>query len=404
MAKGTIKKRTLNSTKNGRPEVRYVIRYDVGLRWDEEKEQYRRVQKEETLQPPPQGNARKHAEKVLAERLSQIHGGEYIEPSSMLFREFLDRWVENYARGHVKEGTLEDYGGYFRNHLLPFFGDKSLAKINVEDVQGFKAAKLADGYAPQTVKHLLRLLRQILQHASEWGYIRHNPAKKVKDPRLLRREMDCLNPEEVRLFLGKASARWYSFFLTAITTGLRLGELLAMKWGNLEWSSGRYFVRETLSRARYEYAGGFTAPKTEGSAQSVDLSPACLAALEEHRKRQAEEKLKAGEGYENEDLVFATRKGTPWDAHNVVNRQFLPALEDSGLRRIRFHDLRHTTASLLINQGVSPKVIQRQLRHASIDTTFDRYGHLFPETHQEAAEKLDAAIFGLQGEESKVVG
>jgi hypothetical protein len=111
-----------------------------------------------------------------------------------------------------------------------------------------------------------------------------------------------------------------------------------------------------------------------------------------------------GKDYEDMDLIFATPKGTSWNAHNVVNRQFQPTLEAAGLRRVRFHDLRHTTASLLINQGVSPKVIQRQLRHASIDTTFDRYGHLFPETHQEAAQKhqeaaqkLDEAIFGRQG-------
>ena len=156
----------------------------------------------------------------------------------------------------------------------------------MEDVQAFKAAKLADGYKPQTVKHLLRLLRQMLSHAVDWDYIRGNPAGKVSDPRIPRGEMDFLAPEEVRVFLSAVPATWYAFFLTAITTGLRAGELLAMRWGNLDWNRSRYFVKETLSRPRYDYAGGFTEPKTEGSAQSVDLTPLCLEALREHRSNR----------------------------------------------------------------------------------------------------------------------
>jgi integrase len=374
-----------------KPSGRYYIKYDIGVVWDEERERHRRKQKEEVVSEP---NTRKHAEKLLTKRLGEIDRGEFIEPSNMLFRDFAKKWLETYAKGQVKPGTAEDYKGYMANHLNPAFGEKPVSRITVEDVQRFRAKKLAEEYAPQTVKHLLRLLRQMLNHAVDWGYVSVNPATKVKDPRVSRGEMDFLRPEEARKFLSAAPVRWYPFFLTAISTGLRLGELLAMKWGNLDWASERYFVRETLSRARYAYEGGFTSPKTEGSAQSVDLTAACLDALRDHHQRQAEEKLKVGEDYGDLDLVFATPKGTPLDQKNIVHRQFYSALESAGLRRIRFHDLRHTCASLLINQGISPKYIQRQLRHASIDTTFDRYGHLFPETNQEATQKLDAILVG----------
>jgi len=389
--RGHIAKRTRQSKKDGKPFEQYFVVYDLGLKWDEKKEQYVRRQKWEKVPPP---NTRNHAEKLLAERLAQLHRGEFVEPSRMLFSEFTGKWLEKYAQGQVKPGTVEDYKGYFANHLLPAFGNKPISQITVEDVQGFKAAKLAEGYSPQTVKHLLRVLRQMLNHAVDWGYIRQNPAKKVKDPRVPKREMDFLTAEEAGQFLGKVPAKWYPFFLTAITTGLRLGELLAMKWGNLDWNSGRYFVRENLSRARGDYQGGFSSTKTEGSTQPVDLTPACLETLEEHHRRQAEEKLKAGSEYEDLDLIFATSKGTPLDQKNIVHRQFHATLEAAGLRRIRFHDLRHTCATLLINQGISPKYIQRQLRHTSIETTFDRYGHLFPETNQEATRKLDAALLG----------
>jgi integrase len=324
--------------------------------------------------------------------LDEVHRGEFVEPSQILFRQFADRWVKNYAKGQVRPGTLADYLSLFKNHLFPYFGDTPLAEITVENVQGFKSAKLVSGLSPQTVKHLLRLLRQMLGHAVEWELLRTNPAKAVRNPKVPKADMDVLPPTEAQAFLQATPPKWQPMFYTAISTGLRLGELLAMKWENLDEQRRRYFVRETLARARGDYEGGFAPPKTEGSSKSVDLTPTCLSLLEEHQKRQAAEKLAGGPNYEDNGLIFATALGRPLDQKNVVHRQFHSALETAGLKRLRFHDLRHTCASLLINKGVSPKYIQRQLRHDSIQTTFDRYGHLFPETHEKAARLMDAAL------------
>ena len=367
--RGSIVKRPGKSNGNSKPVEQYHIVYDLGPRWDEAKGRQRRQQKWEKVPAP---NTLKHAQKLLAKRLNEVHRGEFVEPSQILFRQFADRWVNNYAKGQVRPGTLADYLSLFKNHLFPYFGDRPLADITVENVQGFKSAKLAAGLSQQTVKHLLRLLRQMLGHAVEWELLRTNPAKAVRNPRVPKADMDVLPPAEAQAFL----------------------QATPPKWENLERQSRRYFVRETLARARGDYPGGFAAPKTEGSARSVDLTPTCLSLLEEHQKRQAAEKLAAGAAYEDNGLIFATALGRPLDQKNVVHRQFHSALETAGLRRIRFHDLRHTCASLLINKGVSPKYIQRQLRHDSIQTTFDRYGHLFPETHEEAARLLDAALSG----------
>ena len=164
----------------------------------------------------------------------------------------------------------------------------------------------------------------------------------------------------------------------------------------LDWNGGRYFVKENLTRKTQTHPKGFAQPKTKEAAQHVDLTPSCLDALPTHRKRQAEDRLKAGEEYRDMDLVFATAKGMPLDHWNVVKRVFEPTLKAAGLRRMRFHDLRHTCASLLIAQGESPKYIQKQLRHASIDITFDTYGHLFPESNREAARRTDETLFGSQ--------
>jgi len=390
--RGSIQKRTITSRKDGKPVEQYYLVYDVGLKWNEMTGQHTRRQKWEKVPPP---NTRKHAEKLLAERLSQVHKGEYLEPKKITFREFKDIWLEKYAKGQVRASSLAWYLCLFRNHIIPAIGEVELAHIGVEDIQGLKAQKTGV-LSPQSVKHMVRLIRQMLNHACDWGYIRTNPAQKVKDPRVPKHEMDCLTPAEVRLFLGGVPEKWYALFLTAITTGLRIGELLAMKWDNLDWQRSQYFVRESLTRKTETEEAGFAQTKTEGSAQAVDLTPTCLEALQAHRKRQAEERLKAGESYQDHDLVFATALGTPLNDRNVVNRVFEPTLKAVGLRRICFHELRHTCASLLIAQGENPKYIQKQMRHASIQITFDRYGHLFPDTNREAVRRLDETLFGSQ--------
>jgi integrase len=349
--------------KDGRPYEQYYVVYDVGFKWDEKKQAQVRNQKWEKVAPP---NTRKHAEKLLAERLSQVHGGEFIEPSKMSYREYKDLWREKYALGQVRPSTMAMYDGLWKKHLLPALGDHSIAKIGVEDIHGLKSAKLAEGLAPQTVKHMLRLLRQMLEHAVDWGYIRTNPGKKVKNPSIPIKEMDFLTADECRLFLEHVPQKWYALFFVAITTGLRQGELIAMKWAHLDEKRQQYFVRESYARKTSRIEAGFSSVKTEGSAQSVDLTPTCLELLKGHRKKQAEEKLRLGDAYQDQGLIFATYKGTPLDHKNVVHRAFEPTLQEAGLRRIRFHDLRHTCASLLIDQGESPKYIQRQMRHTSI--------------------------------------
>ena len=371
----------------------YAIRYEVGKKWDAVNECWQRNQKKEKV---PYPHTKKHAEALLAERLSQLNKGEYLEPAKMTFAEFQSLWMKKYAigEGQIRASTLNLYDGFFRNHLVPAFGTQQLAIIGVEDIQGFKAKKTAAGLSPQTVKHLLRLLRQMLNHAIDWGYLRENPANKVRNPRVPRKEMDFLTTEEIGIFLNHVPAPWFPFFLTAIVSGLRFGELLAMKWENLDWKRGQYFVRETWLRPRGEHPPSISEPKTDTSVAPVDLTPTCLEALASHRTTQLAERLRAGEEYKDMDLIFATPKGTMLDSGNVTKRVYNPALKAAGLRRIRFHDLRHTCASLLISLGESPKYIQKQLRHGSIEMTFDRYAHLFPDTNKETSRRVDSALFG----------
>jgi len=396
--RGHIQKRQL-APKNGKPCHQYHIVYDIGFREDPKTGAHRRRQKWESVPPP---NTRKHAEQLLAERLSQVHGGTFVEPRKVTFGDYSGIWETTYARGNVRPSTLDKYRSIFRTHLVPNFGSDQLSKITVEQIQAYSSEKLAGGLSPQSVRHHLQLLRQMFNHGIDWQYSTSNPALKVPYPKIPRCEMECLSAAEVRLVLEHVPARWLPFIITAVTTGMRMGELLAMKWSHVSWHEGRYFIREIYTRKRETQPAGFAPPKTPGSMQSVDLTPHCMEALKGHRKAQAMEKLAAGASYDDQDLIFATTAGKPLNDRNVVHRVFEPALKSAGLRRVKFHTLRHTAASLLIAQNASAKYVQRQLRHASVRTTFDLYGHLFPEAHSEATQRLDEQLFGPELAESRL--
>lgn len=401
--RGHIVKRNSKRKINGKPEVLYYVVLAFGDK-----------RKWETVPPPQNGvSPLKHAEAYLARRLAEVEGGEYREIKKATFAEFKDIWVDQYADSQVRPSTMATYKGFFKNHLIPAFGEKQLSSITVEDVQAFKAAKLKqpkdlvkkeaqeeeseidETLSAQTVRHLLRLLRQMFTHAVDWGYLRRNPAEKVTNPKVTRKEMSCYTPTEVRALLEHISEEWQAFFLCAISGGFRIGELLAMRWANLDFRSGQYYVKETWQRPRGGVSAYFAEPKTPSSIAPVDLIPEALDALRAHQTRQAAQKLKAGEKkYQDQDLIFATPVGGPLDDAHIVQRGYRPSVKEAGLRQIRFHDLRHTTASLLIEQKESPKYIQKQMRHSSIEITFDRYGHLFPDANKAAAMRLSGTIFG----------
>lgn len=174
-----------------------------------------------------------------------------------------------------------------------------------------------------------------------------------------------------------------------IFTELRRGELFAAKWGNVDWNRGQYFVKENLFRNK------FIEPKSSYSKAPVNLSPMLLEALHRHKAQQNQNKLSLGSEYKDFDLIFCQKNGKPLEPRSVVRLVFNPALTKAGIRRIRFHDLRHTFVTLLIAQGENLKYISRQARHSSIQTTIDRYGHLLPEVNREAGAKLDKTVFGL---------
>jgi len=283
----------------------------------------------------------------------------------------------------VKASTLATYTSRIDGAFKNTFGSMKLSQIGTAEVQHFLAGLKSKGRSSATVRAYLVLLRNMLNHAVAWGHLAHNPAIGIKGPKLPHTEMECLTPEEVRVFLAACDDAHRPLFSTAVMTGMRLGELLALQWDDINWSAGTIRVRRSL------FEGKFVEPKTSRSVRVIGMSDRLAATLLEHKLAVV---------YSPFDLVFPTPDGTPMDPSNLRSRVFADTLARAELRKIRIHDLRHTFASLLINQGENLKYVQAQLGHSSITTTVDRYGHLMPDAHRGANKRLDATLFGAPPE------
>lgn len=330
------------------------------------------------------GRTKAMADKLLTRRMDQINSGEYCEIEPTRFSSFSELWLRNYALPNVKQSTYTVYAHFLKKYINPAIGGKHMHKIGAMDIQSFVSELLTEhGLSEKTCLNVFTQLRSMFKQAKLWGFIRKDPTEGLKRPRVPKKEMDFLTAEELALLLKHSSDQYRLVFTTAAMTGLRQGELLALQWGDINWKTFELVVRRSL------YQGKFVSPKTDGSTRRVSLSPALLEAL----RGQYE----AG-SYSGSDLVFQTPSGTPINSKNMVRREFHPALDRAGVRRVRFHDLRHTFASLLIEQGENVKYVQQQLGHSSAKMTLDQYSHLMPGTRIDAGEKLDKAVFGSQNE------
>lgn len=330
------------------------------------------------------GTRKKDAEAYVTRTQAQVDAGTYRELDKIAFPDFAERWLRDYASVQVKPSTMLNYRSMTYSSLIPYFGNVPLSSIKTADIQRYVAQRLDSGTKPATVQKALVMLKSMLKQAVEWDYLRTNPAQAVKAPKKQHVEMDCLVPEEIPILLAAFAPEWRPLFFTLIFTGMRLGEVLALQWSDLDWNGGTIRVRRTV------WKGKFQDPKTHNSVRTIGMSPRLAAVLQEH-------KLYAP--WSANDLVFCTESGAFIDDANLRNRVFEPALRNAGLRKMRIHDLRHTFASLLINQGENLKYVQNQLGHASITTTVDRYGHLMPDAHIGASKRLDATVFGVESKE-----
>jgi integrase len=344
------------------------------------------------------GRKYKEVEKKLAEARGDAAKGIVYDDENLTVGQYLARWLADSVRGTVRGSTFSRDKYLVTNHISPALGQFRLKNLNALRLQGFYRERLDSGLSGSTVQKIHHVLHKSLAQAVRWNLIPHNPADAVTAPTPEPKEMRPLSAQEARMLLATAHGdRLEALYTLAVHTGMRRGELLALRWSDVSLGEpgtepGVVRVRRTLTRTEDGKGIALGDPKTKKSGRTVRLTPGARAALKRHRTRQAKEKLKAGSVYQDGDLVFATVTGTPINPSNLRNRSFAPLLKKANLPQITFHDLRHTTASLLFSKNVHPKFVQELLGHASVAFTLDAYSHMLPGMGGEAADAMGEAL------------
>lgn len=304
--------------------------------------------------------------------------------------QFLHRWLEDSARPAVRPKTFESYSQLVKLYLAPDLGNIPLAKLTPQHVQKCLNDRLTSGLSARTVQYIHAVLRRALNQALRWGMVSRNVATLVTPPKLRRPEFQSFTREQAQCFLASIQEdRLEALYTVALALGLREGEAFGLRWQDVDLDNGLLCVRQCLTRTKDGPV--FGPPKTERSRRTIPLPAVCIAALQRHRARQEQERLLAGSRWQEHGLVFTTTIGTPLDSANVLKR-FRAALKAAGLPPMRFHDLRHSCASLLLAQGVHPRVVMEVLGHSQISLTLDTYSHVYMSVKQEAAAKMDAIL------------
>jgi integrase len=326
----------------------------------------------------------------LSKAVSDRVGGLVFDGDHETLEAYLRRWIDEVLRGTVKQSTLENYTYIARLHIIPELGRVRLRALKSRDVRRHYREKLDVGLSPRTVQIIHTVLRKALQQAVRDDVLPRNVCDAVTAPRQTKKEMQPLTPEQAkRLLENVREDRLRALYVLAITAGLREGELLVLRWEDVDLERELLQVRRQLTRTRDGLS--FTAPK-RGKARVVRLTDMAIAALKAHRATQNEERARAGSLWEETSLVFTSTIGTPVDVGNLTYLSFRPLLKRTNLPRIRFHDLRHTCATLLLSKGTHPKIVQEMLGHANISMTMDTYSHVLPDMQEKAVSAMDDAL------------
>lgn len=316
---------------------------------------------------------KKQAENALAERLSQTNTGYRIPKGDITIEELANRWLE-LKRPTVRPKVFSTYKSNVRR-FVDNFGEFKVKNAAPEELEQFIASL---GLAPATINRQITIIKAIFEKAIEWNYLSVNPARFLKRRRVVNKEIEVLTFEEIQRLVESADKSFQSLILTACYSGMRLSEILALRWSDVDFNSNTLYVRQVLQNGR------FFEPKTDNSRRQIAVPQFLIDSLKVHQVEQAVN-LKANE----HDLVFTTEEGDFIDGVWFSKCVFSPALKRAGIRKVNFHALRHSYVSMLIAQGENIKFISKQVGHASAKMTLDIYTHLLPDTEAKAMRKLD---------------
>jgi integrase len=342
---------------------------------------------------------KREAQRRCAELIADTRGGSATSPERMTVEQYLERWLDH-MRPLVSPKSHQRYAQMARANLIPAIGATPLAKVTPMQISGAYAAMVRGGLAPATVAHVHRLLSQALKHAVRWRILPANPCSDVSPPRVERRELRVWNTQTMAAALDAARGwQCYVPILLASLCGMRLGEIAALRWRHVDLDRGLIAVVEAAEQTS---AGVRIKPPKSGKGRSVTLPALAVIELQAWRARQAEEFLRLGIRPPDDTRVVTRGDGQPVQPNSIYH-SWVRFLADTGLPRIRFHDLRHSHATALLSSGVHPKVASERLGHARVGITLDVYSHVLGNMQDSAAAAIDAAFAEANGSKAVAI-
>ncbi|NBI28310.1 site-specific integrase [Chengkuizengella marina] len=336
---------------------------------------------------------KREAEKACAALITEYEQGEMVEKEITL-NEFMDLWIKA-REGRVKSVTYARDSSHTRLHIKPFLGRKQLSKIKALHIEHFfKHLSLEKDLSNRTILDIHTVLKTALKTATKWGYLSKNVASLVDRPKVDKKEILIWDNSETQVFLKNAeeTSRYYMAFLLALTTGMRQGEILGLRWKDVDLENNYISVRQTLTHDGKNFN---TQTKTSAGNRLISIDKNTSKKLENYKKNFLNtERLKAGPLYKDMDLVIPSNIGTPVNPRNLL-RSMASIIKKSNVPRISFHDLRHTHASLLLKQDVHPKIVSERLGHANIRITLDTYSHILPNMQKDTAEQFGKSFYSM---------
>ena len=335
---------------------------------------------------------KKDAERYRTKKLREMHTGTYVDDTDQTVAQYLEEWLRTAVKPRVRSRTLYGYQRIVEKQLGPALGSYRLHELTPAIIQRLYTDMTERGLAPRTVRYAHAVLRNALGQAVKWRTLAVNPADAVTVPKQQRREMRAFSAPQAGAFLKAAeSDDLHALWVVLLTTGMRPGEALALRWSDQDGDTVR--VVRTLVRVPGKPAR-FEEPKTPRSRRAIPLTASCVRALATHRSRQAAARLAAGAEWADLDLIFPTATGEPTDT-SAISRRFRAIVAGvEGLPTIRLYDLRHTCASLMLASGENPKVVAERLGHATITLTLDTYSHVLPGMQRDATDRLERLLAG----------
>jgi integrase len=362
---GSIRKR-----KDGRWEGRYTVHSEEG-------------RKQRTVY----GSTRREVSEKLTEAIAGRDKGLVFDAGKLTVGDHLQRWLEDMVKPSASHRTYSTNAQQVRTHIAPTLGRIKLKGLRKAHIDRLYREMLDSGLSPSTVRRVHAVLHRALEEAVKGDLIPRNPAAYANKPKVKLEEPEPLEASQAAAFLKAAKGdRFEALYILCLMCGLRQGEALALHWRDIDLDGGTLRVNLQLQRVRGGGGLQFSQPKN-ASRRTVGLPQRAVSALRSHRKRQLEEKLRAPD-YEYAGLVFASGKGTPLDAQNVVNRYYKPLLKRAGLPPIRFHDLRHSCLSLLAQRGEPIRDLQALAGHATAAFTLQRYTHHYDASAKRTADAM----------------